>query len=45
MQAVKIIYKKYNISLINVQDFYGYFNGFYQNVLWFLNVEKSNQKI
>ena len=33
MKAVEIVNKKYNISFINVIDFYHYFNGFYQKVI------------
>ena len=43
MKGVEIICKKYNIDLINVTEFFHYFNGCYQKVSLFLAVEKSNQ--
>ena len=33
MKGIEIIYKKHDIYLINVKDFYNYFNNFYQKVL------------
>ena len=34
MKAIEVVYKKYNISLTNVTNFYCYFKGFYpENVL------------
>ena len=33
MKCVDIVYKKYNIYLINVTTFFHYFNGCYQKVL------------
>ena len=38
MKAIKVVYKKYNISLVNATDFYLYFKGFDQKVLCFLDV-------
>ena len=33
MKAIKVVYKKYNKSLINVTKLYHNFKGFYQKVL------------
>ena len=40
MKAIKVVYKKYNLSLINVTDFYRCFKIFYQKVLQFPDVKK-----
>ena len=43
MKEIEIIYKKHDIYLINVKDFYNYFNNFYQKFYDSLIFEKVNK--
>ena len=44
MKAIKVVYKKYNISVINVTDFYRYFKAFIKKYYDFLMFKKVIKK-